>query len=311
MELLRGLQYGKVLLVQKAAPRSAICHMEGLRGLRLHPEVKRIFANLFDIPADELAVGFDVTFWAAADTAGPASENKQWLHVDQNFQSGLTHLCAQGVLYIWPSTDECASTTAVWPCSHLDTYTRLMQDGHAKEKGKKTLGSQSVRINDLHDCSERDDLATKAIAGTRRIPCPRGSLFLWDSRTIHQGWAGGPRFAQPICWEPRSRRDEEARLRKLYCCAAGVPTSHSSSEGRVHGMARPGRPKDSRPTEVKPALKVTMPYCVAPDQAAAWSELQGMLWCGKEDPAKNCTRITAAEGVLIEKILRREILEAL
>jgi len=212
---------------------------------RLHPNVKRVFAQLFDVSSDELAVGLDVTFWAAADTASPATENPQWLHVDQNYQSGLTHLCAQGVLYIWPSTDEATSTTAVWPGSHLDVYSRLMQDGHAKEKGKKTLGSQSVRINSLHDYSERQDLAAKAIAGTRRVPCPQGSLLLWDSRTIHQGWGGGPRFAQPICWEPKVRRDEDARLRKLYCCAAGVPTSHSSSEGRVHGMARAGRPKES------------------------------------------------------------------
>ena len=34
-------------------------------------------------------------------------------------------------------------------------------------------------------------------------------LLLWDSRTVHQGWRGGPRLAMPICWEPRHRRSEE------------------------------------------------------------------------------------------------------
>ena len=37
-------------------------------------------------------------------------------------------------------------------------------------------------------------------------------LLLWDSRTVHQGWRGGPRLAQPICWEPRERRSQARRL---------------------------------------------------------------------------------------------------
>jgi hypothetical protein len=278
---------------------------------RLHPDVKRVFESLFEVSADELAVGLDVVFWAAEDTDGPSTTNKQWLHVDQNLCSGLTHLCAQGVLYIWPSTDENASTTALWPGSHLATYSRLMEDQHAKVKGRKILGSQSVQINNLHNYAERDNLAAQAILNTRRVPCPAGSLLLWDSRTIHQGWSGGPRFAQPICWEPKSRRDEAARRRKLYCCAAGVPTSHSSSEGRVHGMARIGRPKASNATEVKPAMKVTVPYCVAPGREAAWEDLQDTLWAFKEDPSKNSQHLTTAQATVIETILRPEVLEAL
>merc|ERR1712072_1157704 len=129
----------------------------------------------------------------------------------------------------------------------------------------------------------REELTAEAVAGSRRVPCPAGSLLLWDSRTMHQGWAGGPRLAQPVCWEPRSRRDQQARLRKLYCCATGVPTSHSSSEGRVHGMARAGRPKAAKATSVKPAMRLTVPYCVTPGQEASWLKMQDMLWANKAD----------------------------
>jgi len=273
---------------------------------RLHPEVRRVFAKLFD--EEDLCVGLDVVFWAASDSEGPAAEDKQWLHVDQNYCSGLTHLCAQGVLYVWPSTVEHASTTAVWPGSHLDIYQQLMQDQHSFEKGKKS--SQSVRINDLQNYTVREQLVAKGVASTRRVPCPRGSLLLWDSRTVHQGWAGGPRLAQPVCWEPKKRRDAAARLRKLYCCAAGVPTSHSSSEGRVHGMARPGRPAASQATRVKPPLKVTMPHCVAPGQEAAWQGLQEMLWA-RPDPRINAKQLTARQGETLEGVLRPEVLDAL
>lgn len=277
---------------------------------RLHPLVRGTFAKLFGVESDQLAVGTDVVFWKSSDHE-PASENKQWLHVDQNHRSGLTHQCAQGVLYVWPSTDENASTTALWPESHLDVYDRLMKDTLAIKKGKKLHASQSVRINHLHSWCERESLAAQAIAGTRRVPCPAGSLLLWDSRLIHQGWASGPRLAQPICWEPRARRDERARWRKLYCCASGVPTTHSSSEGRVHAMAHPGRPAPLGPTTVKPAIKVTVPHCVLPNKKQLWSDLQDMLWSGKGDPSKNASRLTALEAASIEGLLKPEVLDAL
>merc|ERR1712050_527478 len=104
---------------------------------------------------------------------------------------------------------------------------------------------------------------------------------------------------------------EEARLRKLYCCATGVPTSHSSSEGRVHGMARPGRPTATLATTVKPALKVSVPHCIEPTSEAAWWNLQDVLWAGKADPATNSTRITREQGAAIEAMLRPEVAAAL
>lgn len=277
---------------------------------RLHPKVRHIFASLFDVHSDELAVGLDVVFWNASDTTEVTS-NKQWLHVDQNHRSGLTHLCAQGVLYVWPSTDLRASTTAVWPGSHLATYDRLMQDNHAVQKGRRELNSQSVRINHLHDPYEREELARQAIASTRRVPCPAGSLLLWDSRTIHQGWSGGPRLAQPVCWEPKWRRDEAAYRRKLYMCAAGVPSSHSSSEGRVHGMAQHGPPKHAKGSTNMPPLRPTMPHFVVSGQEAAWHAIQHDLWANDGDPAQSSTKVTDAQCAAIESMLHPVVIAAL
>merc|ERR1719491_1769231 len=71
-------------------------------------------------------------------------------------------------------------------------------------------------------------------AAARRIRAPAGSLLLWNSRTVHQGWSGGPRLAQPVCWEPRGRRDDAALERKLRLCALGFPSSHWASLGLPH-----------------------------------------------------------------------------
>merc|ERR1712187_189583 len=122
--------------------------------------------------------------------------------------------------------------------------------------------------NDIHDF----DLRRQAVALTTRIPVPSGALLLWDSRAIHQGWHRGPRLAVPVCWEPRERVDVQARSRKLYFSAAGVPTSHSPSEGRLHPGVR-------QIYELNPRVR---PYSVLPvDQLddeewrSLWSTFNG------------------------------------
>lgn len=186
--------------------------------------------------------------------------------VDQNHRTGLTWPCAQGVLYVWPSEGNDTSTTVVWPRSHREVYERIMQDAEAVARGR-SIGGQSVKLRELQDASLREELLREAVLGSRRVPCPKGSLLLWDSRTIHQGWRGGPRLAQPICWEPRERRPEAAARRKRWMCCSGVASSHSASEGRVHGMAK----EAPRPSveDGLPLLRASLvPWGVRPDQDA-------------------------------------------
>eukprot|EP00932_Pfiesteria_piscicida_P016630 SRR837773.3545.p1 GENE.SRR837773.3545~~SRR837773.3545.p1 ORF type:complete len:436 (-),score=90.30 SRR837773.3545:156-1379(-) len=88
---------------------------------RLNARVRAAFAEVFECDPAGLAVGLDCPFWSAAD-APAATENGQWLHVDQNHRTGLTWRCMQGVLYVWPSTGDGCSTTVVWPRSHGAVY---------------------------------------------------------------------------------------------------------------------------------------------------------------------------------------------
>merc|ERR1719410_1203790 len=80
----------------------------------------------------------------------------------------------------------------------------------------------------------------------RRVPVPAGSLFLWSSRTVHQGWSGGPRLAQPVCWEPVDRRDERSRERKLKMAALGLPSTHWGSLGIPHMLVQTELPKATK-----------------------------------------------------------------
>lgn len=215
-------------------------------------------------------------FYTPWESARVRRTNHQWLHVDQNILTGLVHRCYQGVLYIWSSEDQ-GSTTAVWPGSHGERgYDRLMRDPAAAAYAEK-VDDCGVKcghyfpLGAMQDQALRDELLTAALAGTERLPVSAGSLLLWDSRTIHQGWRSGPRLAVPVCWEPRERVSPEATARKLRMAFLGVPSTHSPSEGRVHPHTRGWILQ-------RPALR---PYATkSPDELSdeAWEELWPAAW---------------------------------
>lgn len=297
-------QWSHVLGKKGCVSHRALPHGQFAWSARLHPGIRKIFADIFETPSDNLAVGLDCTFWSATD-APAAESNAEWLHCDQNHRTGLTWLCVQGVLYVWSSEGEKASTTVVWPGSHREVYERIMQDETAIRRGRH-MGGQSVRLSQLSDSLLRESLVKGAVLASRRVPCPAGSLLLWDSRTIHQGWAGGPRLAQPVCWEPRQRRecDPDALKRKLFMCAAGLPSSHSSAEARVHGMAPRSQPCEvMEGHDVPPFRAQILPYCISGRKKHAWTGMQKSLWARNAIDKVNVPQFTSW--------LKPEILDAL
>jgi hypothetical protein len=219
---------------------------------RLHPNVRHVFSTLFGVDSKDMTTGLDCPFWASLEVSSVSKPNLQWLHCDRNDHkySRATEekgSCVQGVLYIRGSTTENDSTTVVWPGSHREVYNKMIQD-----PAMKLAKSNSQQLNNLQDDVTRCELLQQARVKAKRVPCPPGSLLLWDSRTVHQGWRGGGRLAQPVCWEPTEGRDEAALCRKYWMCAAGIPSSHSGSEAACpwHGprTSAPAPPSALTPT---------------------------------------------------------------
>lgn len=297
-------KWSSILGKKGMASQRGLPHGEFAWESRLHSGVRKTFADVFETSTDSLAVGLDCVFWSGAD-APAADSNVEWLHCDQNHRTGLTWPCVQGVLYVWSSEGEKASTTVVWPGSHQGVYDEIMQDGTAIKHGRSMSG-QSVKLSQLSSSHLRQKLMDAAMASCRRVPCPAGSLLLWDSRTIHQGWRGGPRLAQPICWEPRERRegDPNALGRKVFMCTAGIPSSHSSAEARVHGMAPRSRHTEFMEGEEMPAIrKQIVPYCVATREKQKWEKVQQSLW--------RRGAIDEADSEVLAALLKLEILNVL
>lgn len=218
------------------------CQLRGLPhgrfawAARLNPRLRRVYEVLHG--TTKLVSSCDNSFFAPGSSCGNQS-NRSWPHVDHNKHdySVVDEDGApisewevyQGILYVWPSTDSNSSTTAVWTGSHTDVYEELMLAPSVAVKGRK--GNHFVQINS--DCSS---LIPQWHANAKRVPVPAGALFLWSSKTVHQGWTGGPRLAQPVCWEPTSRRTEMARVRKLRLAALGLPSTHWGSLGLPHSL---------------------------------------------------------------------------
>jgi len=99
----------------------------------------------------------------------------------------------------------------------------------AAQKGPEYASNDRMRVGELiHEHFVRE---------ARRAVLPAGSMLLWDSKTIHQGWKGGQRLAIPVCWEPSWRRKPEAHRRKMIMCALGCPSTHWASLGNQHNVS--------------------------------------------------------------------------
>lgn len=92
-------------------------------------------------------------------------------------------------------------------------------------------------------------------------------------------------------------------------CATGVPSSHSSTEGRVHGMAPCTRPTGRKGSAERAGLRATLvPYGVAAGKEAEWRRMQEALWAGRGDPRRNAD---VSDSAAIAAILREEVVQSL
>mmetsp|Transcript_77022 Transcript_77022/g.121618 ORF Transcript_77022/g.121618 Transcript_77022/m.121618 type:complete len:393 (-) Transcript_77022:181-1359(-) len=249
---------------------------------RLHHRVKDIFSRIYD--TNDLACGLDTVKSFCVAEAPAEADNLQWLHVDQNSLTGITHDCYQSILYLWPSDGESRSTTVIWPGSHKEngTYGEIIDDPVAKKKGslRNAYGvpfGHYLALSEL-EAEGSKKLVKEGVDGARRVPVPAGALLIWSSRTVHQGWRGGPRLAVPICYEPADRVSEEARQRKIFMTAAGFPSTHSPSEALIHPCVatRRGHPAiRMKAPRVRPFSVLSEEELSAVDWEKAWSSWDG------------------------------------
>jgi hypothetical protein len=265
---------------------------------------------------DALSVGMDQVFFKPEHSACAAFTDC-WGHADLNIHcsdgGGGRYRVYQSIVSLWPSLDMQDSTTVVWPRSHRNIFPSLMIDTAAVTNGKiggishftrvdgmkgkpaapeyfshvapdmKTAFEEHIKYSEDPKYSQRLHSRwsnERYLREARRVPLAAGSLIIWDSRTVHQGWDEGRRLAMPVCWEPRGRMSEvcEGELvarRKLRIAASGRCTTHWASLGREHSV--PSRkPSTTAASNDNCSLvelatsRMLVPYCVSPEFAGQY-----------------------------------------
>ena len=180
--------------------RRCVSHGRFAWRVRSHPRVHEVFGALHP-NVGPLVSSLDATFFTPEGSPEWQHDRKSVhpssAHVDQNQHDDRADLgeCTtyQGVLYVWPSTDE-STTTVVWPRSHLSVWPRMMESGAFVERGAH--GVHYCPLSDLGRSLEAELMDGWQRHG-RRLRVPAGALLLWNSRTVHAGWRGaGARLAQ-------------------------------------------------------------------------------------------------------------------
>lgn len=230
-------QMAKLTAAAGFSVRNCLSHGRFAWRVRQHPRVKEVYQAIYP-EASGLVSSMDVTFFTPEGQ--PATQaNSFSAHVDQNkmdIRDGLNEWESyQGVLYVWPSTrDGNCSTTVLWPGSHRSVWPKMMEDEAFLMSGE--MGFHYSEIKEMQDAALARHLAEGWARHARRAVVPKGGLLLWNSRTVHTGWRGGPRLAQTVCFEPEERRPAAERLSKIRLAALGLPSTHWASVGMQHDI---------------------------------------------------------------------------
>jgi hypothetical protein len=180
-----------------------------------------------------LVVSTDLPFYTIIPNE---KTNDLWPHADQVTGSHMgCEKSYQGILYVTEANTKKSANTVVLPKSHKNQYNILLQHCAPTNFGQNF--DQALYIDKIIDHSVKEDTLNDFIQNSRRVQMQAGSLLIFSSMTIHQGFPGGTRIAQTLCWEPREYRDEGAYKRKLEAVNNGISTTHWASLGIHHGAS--------------------------------------------------------------------------
>lgn len=197
--------------------------------LRTNANCREIYEFLHN--SADLIVSTDLPFYTVTSTE---KTNDLWPHADQVTGSHLgCENSFQGILYVTETTSKKSANTIVLPKSHKNQYNILLEQCAPTNFGQTF--DQALYIDKITDHTIKNTIMSDFIQNSRRVQMNAGSLLIFSSKTIHQGFPGGLRIAQTLCWEPREYRDESAYRRKLEAVNKGIGTTHWASLGIHHG----------------------------------------------------------------------------
>ena len=183
---------------------------------RIHPNIIHVFKDIWN--NDSLITSFDGACMfplAPGFILESHEEHKEWLHRDQ---SPLVNerMCVQGALQLYDNLSEEDGGFIVWPKSHLIDWT-------TRDPRAKRIETHWYRVGRVMTPLEKEKCVILRV--------PKGTLILWDSRTIHENiqptiFSRNPRAALLICMMPREYASHTTLSKRYECFITKKTTTH-------------------------------------------------------------------------------------
>ena len=205
-------------------------HAQFAWDVRTNARVLEVFASLWNVCPSDLVCSFDgVSMHFPPEVTGRGFyRGNTWLHTDQSYERAGFE-CVQS----WVTAREVRvgdATLAFIPRSHLLHAAFAKQfDCHVDRKDwcKLSVEQQQWYMQQTGSAVEF-------------IRCPRGSMVLWDSRTIHSGSESlrtrplpNMRQVVYVCMTPRRLCNSKALASRIKAFEAGRMTTHWPHRMRV------------------------------------------------------------------------------
>ena len=196
-------------------------HAQCVWDLRQNPKIVEVFAKIWNCKKDELLVSFDgLSFCLPPEETNRGwNRNQTWFHTDQSYTRNEMECIQSWVTGL--DVNKGDATLSIMEKSHKYHAEFAKKFGITDKKDWYKLNEKEEQFYIDKGCSYK------------KIVCPKGSLVLWDSRTIHCG-------AQPdktretkniravvyLCYTPRTLANDAKLKKKIHVFEELRMTSH-------------------------------------------------------------------------------------
>ena len=136
--------------------------------LRLNPKILNVFSKFWNVESEDLITSFD----GASFELTNISNTKSWYHVDHS--------------YLDSKFRNLQSWITAFDVEPGDATLSVLESSH-KYHSEFTKYFNITNFSDFYVLNNLEFDYYKNKCMERKICCPKGSLVLWDSRTVHYG----------------------------------------------------------------------------------------------------------------------------
>ena len=209
-----------------------IGHAQFIWNLRQNQKLTNIFSNIWGVPANDLVVSFDgASFHMPPETTGNGwYKGKSWLHSDQCFLRNDLE-CIQ-------------SWVTAYDVNQGDATLAFLEGSHRLHRDFKDHFQITVK-DDWFLLANEDQYNFYVNRGCEPhcIKCPKGSIVLWDSRTIHCGQEAmkerpvpNQRCVAYLCYLPRINVSQKNLQKKIKAFEELRTTNHWPNKPKLFAL---------------------------------------------------------------------------